>query len=114
MPNTDSSVAATTSRATSTSAAVGAPAIHATRAAVEKVAPMAWAKRLGGPGTGRGGSRGRDAGGELTEWAQARTGEDAGPEAVGERDQQPVVTGGELDRGQGHDAAGNRPAPPFR
>ena len=46
---TDSSVAATTSRATSTPAAVSAPATSAsTAAAVVIAAPIPWANRFGG------------------------------------------------------------------
>ena len=49
--NTDSSVAASTSMATSTVAAVVAPASQAIVAAVVTAAPMPCAKRFGGPGT---------------------------------------------------------------
>ena len=44
-------MAATSSMATSTVAAVVAPASHRTVAAVVMAAPMPCAKRLGGPGT---------------------------------------------------------------
>ena len=58
---------------------------------------MPWAKRLGGPGTGLFGP----SAGAITFWAvqpsglERRAGEHAGPESVGERDQQPVRAGGE-------------------
>lgn len=50
--NTDSSVAATTIRPSSTYAAPELPnPKYATTAATEMVAPMPWANRFGGPGT---------------------------------------------------------------
>ena len=49
--NTDSSVAATTSRATNTPAAVVSPASHRIVAVVVITAPMPCAKRFGGPAT---------------------------------------------------------------
>ena len=94
--NTDSSVAATSSIATSTPAAVVAPASHRIVAAVVIAAPMPCAKRLGGPGTYFG-STGRDLHREARQRAQSRPGQDAGPEAVGERNQQPVGAGRQND-----------------
>ena len=81
-----------------------APASQAMRAAVVKVAPIPLGESLRRAGDGArrpaGGAR-RSVGDELAEWAERRSGEDAGDEAVGERDQQPAVTGGELDRRRG-------------
>src|SRR5215207_3532974 len=61
---------------------------------------------LGRPGdlARRAEARCDDLGRQLGERAQARAGEHARPEAVGERDEQPVGAGGERDHaGQGHD-----------
>ena len=53
MARTDSAKAKTTMRPSSTWATRHSPASQLTVAAVVTTAPMPWAKRLGGPGTGR-------------------------------------------------------------
>ena len=49
--NAASSVAATASRPITTIATLGAPRIQAIEAEAVNARPMAWANRLGGPGT---------------------------------------------------------------
>ena len=63
-------------------------------APTDSVAPMPCAKRFGGPGTNRCStceSRRDHPGDELAEWAQRRSGEHPGDEAVGQRNQQPPL-----------------------
>ena len=76
---------------------------HSTRAAVDIAAPIAWAKRLGGPGTGRARSS-LGATTRVASWpsrAQARPRQHPGPEPVNDRDKQPLLL--KDDGGDGHD-----------
>ncbi len=68
-PNTDSSVAAAIRAPSSAYAAVLSPKPSAsTAAATENVAPTAWAKRLGGPGTGLAATGRRGTTTRVTSW----------------------------------------------
>src|SRR6478735_10842591 len=77
-PTADSSSAATVIRPTNTQDSVGAPTEYATTAATDRVAPMACANRLGGPGTNFGGP----IRGAITFVASCPNGENLGPEAT--------------------------------
>ena len=108
-PNTHSKVAATMSIPTSTSARVGAPATHATRAVVVNAAPMPGrivsAVRAGSLRERQ--SQNGDPRHEQGEWAELGSGDDTGEEAVRERDEQPAPTRGELDDREHQDSAGH-------
>ena len=68
-PKADSSSAAPASSPTTTQAAPWAPTPnHSTTAVVENTTPMAWAKRLGGPATGRGATGSRGATTRVASW----------------------------------------------
>ena len=87
--------------ATSTRATVVLPnTAHEMRAETDSAAPMAWAKRFGGPGTSLAATvqpRRDHLGDEQAERAEARTRRDAGREPVGQRHEHPVLAG--EDRG---------------
>src|SRR5262249_22361944 len=79
-PKIDSSPAATTMKPANTIDTPTAPKPNrATTAAMVKVAPMAWANRLGGPGVGFGSSGTR---GTITRVASWPSGLNRGPEAT--------------------------------
>ena len=86
-----------------------------TSAAVDITAPIPWANRLGGPGTGfLGPAAARSRSGPPPQRAQRRSGQHPRPEAVRQRDQQPVGAGRE-DHEHGRRARRRRrPAPPSR
>ena len=110
MARTDSSVAATTTRPTSTAASPAAPASHATSAPTVSVAPMPWAKRLGGPGTQRGSTSRRGTTTRVTSRASGLSrgsGQDAEHEAHGQRHEDERPAGHEVGRGLQHHAGGH-------
>ena len=79
----------------------------------EKTTPMAWAKRLGGPATGRAATARRGATTRVASWPSGLSvgpGQHPGPESVGEGDEQPGFAGGRWrPRSCTHHAAGHHP-----
>src|SRR6202789_3031999 len=87
-PSTDSRPAATTSNPSTTSAAVPSPSTSPSTSAAEDIAaPIAWANRFGGPGTGRA----RPSAGAIRFWAVHPSGLRVGP--VRTRAQNPYASG---------------------